>query len=104
LLREVLEGNPRYKIVLVDEAPKLPGLLDEVHSLIFESNKKIQFILTGSSARKLKQSNVNLLAGRALVRKFHPYSSMELGKLLYEMPKLSTYKVFLTKQELPGPR
>jgi uncharacterized protein len=79
LLREVLEGNPKYRIVVIDEVQKLPELLDEVHSLIFESNKKIQFILTGSSARRLKKSNVNLLAGRALVRNFHPYSCMELG-------------------------
>lgn len=78
LLREILEGNPGYKIVVVDEIQKLPELLDEIHSLIFESENKIQFILTGSSARKLKRKNVNLLAGRALIRNFHPFSSQEI--------------------------
>jgi predicted AAA+ superfamily ATPase len=80
LLREIIEGNPKIKMIIIDEIQKLPGLLDEVHSLIFESKGKLQFILTGSSARKLKRSNVNLLAGRALLRNFHPYSSVELDK------------------------
>lgn len=49
-----------------------------MHSLIFESDNKLQFILTGSSARKLKKKNVNLLAGRALLRNFHPFSMLEI--------------------------
>lgn len=48
-----------------DEIQKLPMLLDEVHLLI-ERNKSLRFILTGSSARKLKRGGANLLAGRAL--------------------------------------
>jgi predicted AAA+ superfamily ATPase len=78
LLREVIEAHPHYKIVVIDEIQKLPQLLDEVHSLIFDFEDKIQFILTGSSARKLKRHDVNLLAGRALVRNFHPYSLLEI--------------------------
>lgn len=78
LLREVIEGNPKLKVIVIDEVQKLPELLDEVHSLIFESNNKLQFILTGSSARKLKKKNVNLLAGRAVVRHFHPFSFREI--------------------------
>ena len=78
LLREVVEGNPKYKTIVIDEIQKLPELLDEVHSLIFDSKGKIQFILTGSSARKLKKQNVNLLAGRALLRHFHPFSLLEI--------------------------
>jgi uncharacterized protein len=50
--------------VVVDEVQKLPKLLDEVHRLI-EKKCGLQFVLTGSSARKLKRSGVNLLAGRA---------------------------------------
>lgn len=80
LLREVIEGNPNFKVIVVDEIQKLPELLDEVHSLIFDSGNKLQFILTGSSARRLKKKNVNLLAGRALIRYFHPFSILEIDK------------------------
>ncbi len=77
LLAEIVEGNPSYKTIVIDEIQKLPSLLDEVHALIFDHDSRIQFILTGSSARKLKKSNVNLLAGRALVRHFYPLSFSE---------------------------
>lgn len=80
LLREIIEANPTYKVIVIDEIQKLPELLDEVHSLIYESNNKIQFILTGSSSRKLKRKNVNLLAGRALIRHFHPFSYLEIER------------------------
>lgn len=65
-------------IVIVDEVQKLPKLLDYVHALIEE--RKIQFILTGSSARRLKQKGTNLLAGRALVRELYPFSTFELNE------------------------
>lgn len=55
--------DPRAKIVVVDEVQRIPALLNEVHRLI--EKKKISFLLTGSSARKLKRHEVNLLAGRA---------------------------------------
>ncbi len=51
--------------IIIDEIQKAPILLDEVHRLI--ETRGLRFILTGSSARKLKQKGVNLLAGRALV-------------------------------------
>ncbi len=57
--------DPRKKGVVIDEIQKIPDLLDEVHALIEE--KKIRFLLTGSSARKLKRSSANLLGGRARV-------------------------------------
>jgi predicted AAA+ superfamily ATPase len=63
--------------VLVDEIQKLPQLLDEVHYLIEKNKGKVRFILTGSSARKLKRSGANLLAGRALTLKLHPVSFIE---------------------------
>lgn len=63
--------------VIIDEVQKVPKLLDEVHRLI-ESTGKI-FVLTGSSARKLKHGGANLLAGRAFVYPLHPLSSVELG-------------------------
>lgn len=55
--------KPNTKIVVIDEIQKLPKLLDEVHRLIEE--KKYKFLLTGSSARKLRRSGANMLGGRA---------------------------------------
>ena len=65
-------------IVWIDEVQKIPRLLDTVHRTIEKSNN-INFILSGSSARKLKQQGVNLLGGRALDYKFHPMTSVELA-------------------------
>ena len=80
-----LSRNPGYieeicrdsRPVVIDEIQKLPILLDEVHRLI--ETKGIKFLLTGSSARKLRKSGVNLLGGRARVRHLHPFSAAELG-------------------------
>lgn len=76
-LRQVLEANSQ-KIVVIDEVQKVPELLDVVHGLI-EDKKGYQFILTGSSARKLKKQGVNLLGGRALLRHMSPFYAGELG-------------------------
>lgn len=62
--------------VIIDEIQKIPKLLDEVHRLIEETDKI--FILTGSSARKLKRGGANLLAGRAFVYNLFPLSCFEL--------------------------
>jgi predicted AAA+ superfamily ATPase len=78
-LSDLVKGNPKWKCIVIDEIQKVPHLLDEIHSLIFSSHNKLQFILTGSSARKLKREHANLLAGRALVRKFHPITGYELA-------------------------
>jgi predicted AAA+ superfamily ATPase len=63
--------------VIIDEVQKIPELLDEVHRIMEE--KKHKFILTGSSARKLKRKGINLLAGRALTKYMHPLTVDELG-------------------------
>lgn len=62
--------------IILDEVQRAPALLNEVHRLI--ETKKFKFILTGSSARKLKQKDVNLLAGRALTYHLYPLTSLEL--------------------------
>lgn len=64
--------------IVIDEIQKLPSLLDEVHRLI--ESRGIRFLLTGSSARKLRKGGVNLLGGRARVRNLHPFSASELGE------------------------
>lgn len=63
--------------VVIDEIQKIPQLLDEVHRLI--EDKHYKFILTGSSARKLRRGGVNLLAGRARIHYLHPLTATELG-------------------------
>ena len=77
-LKQELAGKPQLKKVIIDEVQKLPRLLDVAHQLIEEKN--IQFILSGSSARKLKRGGSNLLAGRAFVFYLHPFTSKELGQ------------------------
>ena len=77
-LRQRLEAQPQVRTVLIDEVQKLPELLPLVHALI-ERDKQLQFVLTGSSARKLKRSGVDLLAGRAVLRNLAPYMAAELG-------------------------
>jgi len=78
-LIEVTEANPRCEQVIIDEIQKLPELLEVVHLLI-ERKKGQQFVLTGSSARKLRRQGVNLLGGRAVQKTLHPYMAAELGK------------------------
>jgi predicted AAA+ superfamily ATPase len=63
--------------VIIDEVQKVPELLDEVHRLIEETDKI--FVLTGSSARRLKRGGANLLAGRAFVYHLYSLSCFELG-------------------------
>jgi uncharacterized protein len=77
-LKELVEGNPDRKQVIIDEVQKSPELLEVVHGLI-EKKTGQQFILTGSSARKLRRAGVNLLGGRALHLSMHPYMAVELG-------------------------
>jgi predicted AAA+ superfamily ATPase len=68
------------KTIIIDEVQKIPELLSVVHRLI-EMKKGWQFILTGSSARKLKRAGVDLLAGRAIVRHMHPLMAAEMGDM-----------------------
>ena len=66
------------KCVVIDEVQKIPALLDEVHRLIEEQG--IRFLLTGSSARKLKSENANMLGGRARSMSFFPLTYFELDR------------------------
>lgn len=78
-LRGIIDAHPRQKTVVIDEIQKIPSLLDEVHALI-EKKRDRRFILTGSSARKLKRTGVNLLGGRAVLCAMHPFMAGELGE------------------------
>jgi predicted AAA+ superfamily ATPase len=71
-----LENN-KVSYVIIDEVQKVPQLLDEIHSLI-ESSVDCTFILSGSSARKLKRSHANMLGGRAYTYHLFPFSYSEI--------------------------
>ena len=98
LLTQLIAETP-YKRVIVDEVQKIPKILDVVQ-LEIEKNKNLQFILTGSSARKLKRGTVNMLAGRLFTFSLHPLTHLELGthfnldKVLQfgSLPELTSYK------------
>ncbi|MYK88962.1 MAG: AAA family ATPase, partial [Acidobacteria bacterium] len=79
-LRELVDGEPEAGIVVIDEVQKVPALLDEVHFLIERRGRRAapRFVLTGSSARKLRRTGVNLLAGRLLLARMHPFMAAEL--------------------------
>lgn len=72
------EMGAATRIVVIDEIQRLPELLNEVHRLMEE--RKVRFLLTGSSARRLRRGGVNLLGGRARVAHLHPLTSQELGR------------------------
>ncbi len=76
-LRDLVQGSASDSPVILDEVQRIPELLNLVHALI-EENKRRRFILTGSSARKLRRGGVDLLAGRAVVRTMHPFMAAEL--------------------------
>jgi predicted AAA+ superfamily ATPase len=71
------ETSERDRIVVIDEIQRLPALLNEVHRLI--ESRGTRFLLTGSSARKLRRGGVNLLGGRARTKRLHPLTAQELG-------------------------
>lgn len=79
LLYEMLKDKAEGTIVIIDEIPEVPTLLNEVHRLISEKN--LRFVLCGSSARKLKRKGTNTLGGRAYPVFFHPLVSAELPDL-----------------------
>lgn len=76
LLYETLKDKPTGTLVIIDEIPEVPELLNEVHRLIVE--RQLVFILCGSSARKLKRKGHNTLGGRALPVYLYPLVSAEI--------------------------
>ncbi len=83
-LRNEMVAIESPSIFIIDEVQKIPALLDEVHWLI-ENNKNLQFILCGSSSRRLKKSVPNLLGGRARRMQFVPLCYPETQKLDWDL-------------------
>jgi predicted AAA+ superfamily ATPase len=84
--------------IFIDEIQRVPILLNEVHYLI-ETYPYCQFIMTGSSARKLRRGGTNLLAGRAFERFLFPFTYKELGENIFldEILKFGTIPPLLNK-------
>ncbi|MCP9471046.1 MAG: ATP-binding protein [Nitrospira sp.] len=72
------ELTSKDKLVIIDEIQKLPLLLDEIQTII--DDRRVRFLLTGSSARSLKRKGLNLLGGRARTKRLHPLCFRELGQ------------------------
>lgn len=80
-LEEMINAEPQFSWVVIDEIQKIPALLDEVHRIIESKafgDRKIRFLLTGSSARKLKRSGANMLANRAWRAELWPLTTGEI--------------------------
>ena len=86
--------------VVVDEVQRIPTLLNDVHRFIEE--RRMRFVLCGSSARKLKQQGTNLLAGRALRRQLHPFVPAELGKA-FDLEAALTHGTLPVIWQAPSP-
>lgn len=78
-LRQIILATAQNKTVVIDEIQKIPALLDEIHWLI--ENRHTQFVLSGSSPRKILRSGANLLGGRALRYDLYPLVSAEIPDL-----------------------
>ncbi len=90
----------KNKRVIIDEIQKFPKILDTIHQQIQKTKR--QFIMTGSSARKLKQQSVNLLAGRAWVYNMYPLSAIELDFSQYmNIQEIENLKKVLEFGSLP---
>lgn len=77
-LRDIVASIPPDGTVVIDEVQRVPDLLSVVHGLI-EEKQGLRFVLTGSSARKLRKAGVDLMGGRAVMRSMHPFMAAELG-------------------------
>jgi predicted AAA+ superfamily ATPase len=77
LLADELRALPPGRVVVLDEVQRVPALLNEVHRAIETTRRR--FVLLGSSARRLKTADTNLLAGRASLATMYPFTPAELG-------------------------
>lgn len=100
LLYEMLKDKESNTIVVIDEIPEVPELLNEVHRLI--SEKDTIFVLCGSSARKLKRKGYNTLGGRAYPCYFYPLTSNEITD--FDLDRALTYGLLPTHYLAKNPK
>lgn len=77
--RELQGARPGIRSVMIDEIQRIPALLDAVQSFIDTHPRRFRFLLSGSSARKLRRGQANLLPGRVILEYLHPLLAKELG-------------------------
>jgi len=79
-LHSIVEEHPDKRLFIIDEIQRVPELLDSVHDIL-EKRPEVRFVLTGSSARKLKRAgkDTDMLGGRAVKRTCHPFMAAEMG-------------------------
>lgn len=100
LLYDMLKDKTLGTLVVIDEIPEVPELLNEVHRLI--SEKGLLFVLCGSSARKLKRKGYNTLGGRAYPCYFYPLTSVEVPDL--DLDRALTFGMLPTHYLANNPR
>lgn len=79
LMAQLRAADPATRSVFIDEIQRVPALLDVIQVIIDEAPARFRFLLTGSSARKLRRGQANLLPGRIVVHQLHPLLACELG-------------------------
>ena len=99
LLRADVCMAPKEQLIIVDEVQKVPNLLDEVHWLMVNENRR--FILSGSSARKLKRGGANMLGGRAIGMRLFPLVSAEIPD--FDLVKACNYGMLPRHYEVKDP-
>jgi len=100
-LSDFIDANPNQKTIVIDEVQKVPTILSIVHKMI-ERKQGWQFVLTGSSARKLKRSGADLLGGRALNKMLYPFMAAEL-KGLFSLENSLHFGMLPLLLEKPSP-
>ena len=87
------------ELIVIDEVQKVPEILDQVQYLI--DRHKLIFLITGSSARKLRRKNVNLLAGRAITYRLDPLDITERKSTVKNFNSIDSLKDILTYGDMP---
>ncbi|MFW6255145.1 MAG: AAA family ATPase [Chitinivibrionales bacterium] len=102
-LRKRVEVDDKQHIYVLDEIQRIPELLPIVHSLIVDYPRP-RFVLTGSNARKLKREGVDLLAGRALLKHMHPFTTPIPMRIrhLFRITKLPGFFSYLQLHPRPS--
>src|SRR5437762_852469 len=83
-LRREVDALPGGSLVVIDEVQRVPALLNTVQSLVDRSARRIRFVLTGSSARKLRRGGANLLPGRVILEYLDPPSGLAMEDVAWD--------------------
>lgn len=99
--QKLAKSQKEVLTVFIDEIQKVPALLDEVHSLLETNRKRVRFLMSGSSARKLKRVGANLLAGRAISLRLHPLTHSEIAVDLDVVLRIGSLPGIILDNEQP---